>query len=927
MGSGVIDEISTDGKIYLTGKIIGLETQLNRGDKTLTAHGNAKLSTAQKKFGTASLLLDGTGDYVTHPSASDFAFGTGAWCVEAWVRNTATTGSNQIIFDFRTADPQIIPTIYIDGATNHLHLSSNGSVRIDTGVSLALNTWTHIAVAKSGTSTKFFVNGTQAGSTFTDTLTYVQGPLTIGARFNFSNGFNGYIDDVRISKGVARYTSNFSVPTAALTNDANCVLLAHFDGADTSTVFLDDVALPQDIRTSAGGAATAFSLVDHSDFGAEVRSIGSAAVYGNYGVYGDGLGVTAYLIGQNLAYIGVQYRTDNDVTYVVQENEIVELNGAKIYYSSVDHKGDFRVGDLFYVNQAAGTVEFTTTSFNISSLTGVTFTDGITTTYIDGTEVSTGNIKISGNTVESTTGELNILSASDEINLQNNVNIAGNLDVTGNVTVGGNITLGNQPTDTISIVAGITSNITPGTTETYTLGTNGLQWANLYTGNLHVDSINIDGNVIKTVDSNADLELRANGTGRIYVPSDNVLIDNNLTVLGTSTLGNTNITGTVTYTGNIIQTGNVTQTGNYSVSGTLTVGSDAQFQNIKIAGNTIRTTLSNSNLELSAAGAGIITMPFNNVSMGQNLTVGGNVSSTNALASNRVTAEEFYTGDVIVKDNYIATTVSNSNLELRANGTGYIVLEEFNINANVISSNSSSDVILQPGTGKVVSISSNQSLIIPVGNTLQRPTAQSGMIRFNSQMGRYEGYDGVNWIKLSGVGDLDETTRITAELTPGANDDTIRFYNNNALTADLTSARLQVPRVEVDNIIIDGNTISSTTNTDIIFNATGSGSIRLANFAIKDNSITNVVSGSITQITQTGAGYFKIAGTNGFVVPTGITSERPAYAVTGMTRYNSELKQLEVFNGTTWDSAAGSGGGINATTAEDIAITYALILG
>ena len=926
LASGTISKIDSDGKIYLTGKVTGLATQAERGGNILTAYGNAQLSTAQKKFGTASLFLDGVGDYVAHTSTSDFAFGTGAFTVEGWFRRN--DNAVQDMFEFRTSGTAQA-AISLSYSSSNLVVNVLGATRITgTGALPLANTWYHIALARSGTSTKLFVNGTQVGSTWTDTTNYIAAPLYLGARYDGAIPWHGYIDDVRISKGIARYTTTFTPPTAALVNDVYCVLLAHFDGADTSTVFVDDVLLPQDIRTNAGGTATAITLVDHSDFGAEVRSIGSAAVYGDYGIYGDGLGVVAYLIGQNLAYIGAQYRTDNDVTYVVQANEIVELNGAKIYYSSVDHKGDFRVGDLFYVNQAAGTVEFTTTSFNISSLTGVTFTDGTNTTYIDGTEVSTGNIKISGNTIESTTGAVNIISASDEINLQNNVNITGNLDVTGNVTVGGNITLGDQPTDTISIVAGITSNITPGTTETYTLGTNGLQWANLYTGNLHVDSINIDGNVIKTIDSNADLELRANGTGRIYVPSDNVLIDNNLTVLGTSTLGNTNITGTVTYTGNIVQTGNVTQTGNYSVSGTLTVGSDAQFQNIKIAGNTIRTTLSNSSLELSAAGTGIITMPFNNVSMGQNLTVAGNISSTNALATNRVTAEEFYTGDILVKDNYVATTVSNSNLELRANGTGYIVLEEFNINANVISSNSSNDVVLQPGTGKVVSINSDQSLIIPVGNTGARPTAQSGMIRFNSQMGRYEGYDGTNWIKLSGVGDLDETTYITAELTPGANDDTIRFYNNNALTADLTSARLQVPRVEVDNIIIDGNTISSTSNTDIIFNATGSGSVKLANFAVKDNTITNTVSGAVTTITQTGTGYFKIAGTNGFVVPTGISSERPtAYAVMGMTRYNSELKQLEIFNGVSWDSAAGAGGGINAATAEDIAITYALILG
>jgi hypothetical protein len=927
LASGTISKIDTDGKIYLSGKVTGLETQFDRGGKTLTAQGNAKLSTAEKKFGTASLALDGTGDYVTVPSTADFAFGTGSWTIEFWVYRTSTAGVQTLLLDLRSVSTTAQMVVYLTSAYIPAVNFDNGVNMITGGAAIPVNTWTHIAVAKSGSSTKLFVNGTQSGSTYTDGNTYAQGPLTIGARFDGTSAFTGYIDDLRITKGLARYTGTFTVPTGALTNDTNTVLLAHFDGANNSTTFVDDTLLPQDIRTNAGGTATAITLIDHSDFGTEVRSIGSAAVYGNYGFYGDGLGVIAYLIGQNLAYIGVGKRVDNDPTYVVQANETVELNGAKIYYSSVDHKGDFRVGDLFYVNQELGTVEFTTTSFNINSLNGVTFTDGINTTYIDGTEIDTGNIRISGNTIESTTGAVNILSASDQINLQNNVNITGNLDVTGDVTIGGNITLGNQPTDTISIVAGITSNITPGVTETYTLGTNGLQWANVYTGNLHIDSINIDGNVIKTVDSNADLELRANGTGRIYVPSDNVQIDNNLTVLGTSTLGNTNITGTVTYTGNIIQTGNVTQTGNYSVTGTLTVGSDAQFQDIKIAGNRLYTTLSNSNLELSAAGTGIITMPFNNVSMGQNLSVTGNISSANLTASNRITAEEFFNNDIIVKDNYIATTTSNSNLELRANGTGYIVLEEFNVNANVISSNSSSDVILQPGTGKVVSIDSNQSLIIPVGNTAERPTAQSGMIRFNSQIGRYEGYDGVNWIKLSGVGDLDETTRITAELTPGANDDTIRFYNNNVLTADLTSARLQVPRVEVDNIIIDGNTISSTTNTDIIFNATGSGSVRLANFAVKDNSITNVISNAVTEIVQSGTGYFKIAGTNGVVMPTGITSERPAYAVVGMTRYNSEFKQLEVFNGSTWDSAAGAGGGINSITAEDIAVTYALILG
>ena len=930
LASGTIAKKDADGKIYLTGKVEGLETAFERGSKTITAYGDAQLSTSIKKWGTASLALDGTGDYAFVQSNADFAFGTGAFCVEAWVYNTSAPGTNQVIFDFRTTDPQYAPTIYIDGATNHLHFSSNGTVYIDTGASLTLNTWTHIALAKSGTSTKFFKNGTQVGATYTDNNTYVQGPLTIGARYTATFGFHGYIDDVRVSKGTARYTSNFTAPTAILPNDSYTVLLSRFDGGNTSTNFVDESVLVQDVRSSSGGTSSKITLVDYSDFGAEVRSIGSACVYGDYGIYGDGLGVVAYLIGQNLAYIGTGKRTDNDPTYVIQDNEVTELNGAKIYYSSVDHKGDYRVGDLFYVNQEDGTVTFTSSNFNITSTTGVTFTDGVNTTTIDGTKVETGNIRISGNTIESLLGDVNITSASDIINLQNNVNITGNLDVTGNVTIGGNITLGNQDTDTISFVAGINSNIIPRVTETYDLGTPLLQWANVYTGNLHVDNVNVNNNVVTTVTGNANLELRAAGTGEIYVPSNNVQIDNDLTVNGTTNLAVTNVTGAIEHTGDLNQTGNVLQTGDYTVTGTLDVGNVAQFEDIKIDANQITTTVTNNDLQLLANGTGRIYIPSNDVQIDQNLTVVGTTTTQVIESTGRITANQFFTSDILIDDNVIETTITNSNLNLIANGTGVIRLEEFDFSSNVISNNAVNDIVIQPGTGKTLIVTSTQSIVIPIGTTAERPSpATAGMVRFNTDLSRYEGYDGTDWIRLdSRVVDLDENTYITAESTPGANDNTIRFYNDGSLTADLTSTRLQVPRVEVDNIVIDNSTISSVaTNSDIIFNATGTGSVRLANFAFKDNIITNTVTDSITTITQTGNGYFKIAGTNGFVVPTGNSVQRPAYAVLGMTRYNAEVKQLEVFNGTSWESAAGSSGAINANTATDLAIETVLMLG
>jgi hypothetical protein len=929
LGSGTIADIDPDGKIYLTGKITGLETQSDRGGKTITANGNAKLSTAEKKFGSASLALDGTGDYASITAQNDFGFGTGNFTIEGWIRPVVST-SFRFIADFRAGvatDNSIL--LYTENAVPKVFI--NGSAVLSSSTALSNNVWYHIALSRTSGTMRLFVNGNEVANANVTTDLGTVKPLVIGSRYDGTTSFwNGFIDDLRISKGVSRYTANFTAPTSRLINDQFTVLLSHFDGVNNSTIFVDEVLLPQDIRTSAGGSATSITLIDYSDFGTEIRAIGSAAVYGNYGVYGDGLGVIAYLIGQNLAYIGVEYRTDNDPTYVVQANEVVELNNAKIYYSSVDHRGDFRVGDLFYVNQQTGTVEFTTANFNITSLNGVTFSDGTNTTYIDGTRIDTGNLRLSGNTLSSLSGDVNIVSASDEINLQNNVNITGNLDVTGDVTIGGNITLGDQDTDTINFVGGIISDIIPDVSETYSLGSSTLKWSNAYLGQSIIDQITINNNTVVANFEDTDLVLAANGTGQVIVSGSDLLVNQNFTVEGTTNLANTNIVGDVEVVGDINQIGNTTVTGSVEIDTNLTVGAIAQFQDIKIDANEITTTVANSNLRLIANGTGKVYVPSNNVLINQNLTVDGTTTTSTINNTGRITSDEFFNGNILINNNVIETTVANSDLELIANGSGVIRIEQFDFSTNIIASNSVNDIIIQPGTGKSVVIDSDQSVIIPVGTTAERPlVATAGMIRFNTTLSRYEGYDGADWIRLdSRLTDLDENTYITAELTPGANDDTIRFYNNDNLTANLTATRLQTGRVEVDNILIDGNTITPlTTNTDLAFNASGSGSIKLANFAIKDNTITNTVANSVTTITQTGTGYFKIQGSNGFVVPTGDSTQRPTYAVLGMTRYNSQVKQLEIFNGISWDSAAGAGGGINGATAEDIAVTYALILG
>jgi hypothetical protein len=124
------------------------------------------------------------------------------------------------------------------------------------------------------------------------------------------------------------------------------------------------------------------------------------------------------------------------------------------------------------------------------------------------------------------------------------------------------------------------------------------------------------------------------------------------------------------------------------------------------------------------------------------------------------------------------------------------------------------------------------------------------------------------------------------------------------------------------------NEITTTPGQDLYIDGNGAGGVRLGNFRIVDNVITNVSTNAITQIAQSGTGYFKIQGTNGFVPPRGDDGQRPtAYAVLGMTRFNTNSKALEIWDGLTWASPAGASGAVSITQANDIAVQIALTLG
>ena len=412
VGYGNIE--SNDGNyIYLTGKGEGQFTTALEEGKTLTPQADARLDTSIKKFGTASLELDGTGDFVSIETVDDFGFGTANFAVEAFVYASSVTGTSTI-FDFRTSDSDTAPRLYQTGGT--LKFGTDTTEHLSGGT-LSLNTWHHVALARYNGTTKIFLDGTSVTGAGGDTDNRNYGntkPLNIGSSHGTTGGdfFTGRIDEVRVSHGTARFTGNFTAPSSEYGIDVNTVLLVHFNGTDQASTFTDSPS-PKDVRSTGGDSSTGISLVDYSAFGCELKSIASANIYGVKGAVSDGNGCKLILSAHNFMYIGSGKDFTNDTSLANQANEVVETNGGRVFYSSTDQKGDFRVGEVFLVDQETGNVNFQSTSSS-QQATSIGLSDSTGTTNIFPAYIETGNIRLAGNTFSTTSGALLIDPAGNE---------------------------------------------------------------------------------------------------------------------------------------------------------------------------------------------------------------------------------------------------------------------------------------------------------------------------------------------------------------------------------------------------------------------------------------------------------------------------------------------------------------------------------
>jgi YD repeat-containing protein len=194
--------------------------------KTVTPLNDAKVSTAQSLFGGSSITFDGTADFLQVPYSTDFAFGAGDFTIETSVYKNANNANGSRLWS---------PGDYFDGVLLQIDANGNFSVYLTTTAntwthslpvvaSLANGQWHHLAVVRSGGSVFAFVNGVKyvVTTALGTTALYSNSsyPRVIGGQGGVNRTLNGYIDEFRITKGKARYTANFTPPTAEFLNNA-----------------------------------------------------------------------------------------------------------------------------------------------------------------------------------------------------------------------------------------------------------------------------------------------------------------------------------------------------------------------------------------------------------------------------------------------------------------------------------------------------------------------------------------------------------------------------------------------------------------------------------------------------------------------------------------------------------------------------------
>ena len=198
-------------------------TDSSKNALAVTANGNAQISTTSSKYGGGCGLFDGAGDTLTLSDIDLLEFGSGNYTIEMWINTTQTTQYATLFSRMNGAFTNGSWTLLINNsgasggevawwAQNH---SIAGPMMTTSGVSVIDGAYHHIAVVRNGSSHAIYVDGvSRATATTTYTIADVALGVTVAGDATYGRNYNGRIDDLRITKGVARYTANFTPPGA-----------------------------------------------------------------------------------------------------------------------------------------------------------------------------------------------------------------------------------------------------------------------------------------------------------------------------------------------------------------------------------------------------------------------------------------------------------------------------------------------------------------------------------------------------------------------------------------------------------------------------------------------------------------------------------------------------------------------------------------
>jgi hypothetical protein len=191
----------------------------SRGLAVLETVGDAKTSTVQVKYGTGSMRFDGTGDRLTVPATPNLILGTGDFTIEMWINSGTNGGSTRVMGN--GAGAVWSANKWVIGAISNFFIAvnnySNSTSMMTSTTAAGDNTWHHLAITRSGNVWRLFVDGVQQ-STVTSSVSLDGG---VAANIDIGRGgissdadWAGYLDDLRITRGIARYTANFTPPAA-----------------------------------------------------------------------------------------------------------------------------------------------------------------------------------------------------------------------------------------------------------------------------------------------------------------------------------------------------------------------------------------------------------------------------------------------------------------------------------------------------------------------------------------------------------------------------------------------------------------------------------------------------------------------------------------------------------------------------------------